>query len=226
MSPFKPQKPSEAEAVRLGLLPRVTHSVSDSKYAQVINQKATPRGSMQKGPRAGRTQGTLTRLRGLELGWQGGLGRENLGHLLQAPHMDFTDPGPTSTPISCEVSEAPSSHRTTWSRLASLRSCPSKLLHVLLGVPVAFSASPSLRVCWGQPNGEALSPQSTIGKLMGLGRVLALGPQRSSHLQPDLSPLQGTVVNVSKRLTERTCCVGSGFGCVIWQWFQVSGGLL
>lgn len=186
---------------------------------------------MQKGPKAGRTQGTLTRLRVLEPGWQGGLGRENLGHLLQAPHMDFTDPSPTSSPISCEVSEAPSSHRTTWSRLASLRSCPSKLLHVLLGVPVAFSASPSLGVYWGQPNGEALSPQSTIGKLTGLGRVLALalhslGPQRSSHLQPDLSPLQGTVVYVSKRLTEKTYCVGSGFGCVIWQWFQVSGGLL
>lgn len=132
MSPFKPQKPSEAEAVRLGLLPRVIHSVSDSKYVEVINQKAAPRGAMQKGPRTGRTQGTLTRLRVLEPGWQGGLGREHLGHLLQAPHVDFTDPSHTSTPITCEVSEAPSSHRTTWSHLASLRSCPSKLLHCFM----------------------------------------------------------------------------------------------
>lgn len=112
------QQYSEIAVERVGVLPKVTQPGSDSKGTQVINWKIVLKGSPE-GIWSRWGMGTYTQAEGPE----SGVDREALeekehpGRLIQVSGLGFTDPGWTSAPSSCEVSEAVSSWSTTWSCL-------------------------------------------------------------------------------------------------------------
>lgn len=216
-------------------MPSITQSVSGSRGAQVMSQKAALREALD-GTQSSWGHGTLQ-----AEGPERGVGREvlkrreHLGHLLQASHPGLTDTGHGICAYRV---------RSFWSSVF-LQSCPetpsfpnSASMHSWVTQQLSL-----INCLWewafvgraGTDRLGSLKSPLSHGATQVWGEFyhwsFALqnpqGSRGSSHFQSDLSLLWGIVKHLSRKLSERSYYISdSGFGCVIAGWFRVRGNFL